>query len=253
MKIGIVQYSPAWEDKERNFRKILQFLKELPPDVELLILPEMTLTGFTMNAAENSEEIDGTYLTEFIHLAQKLKTDFIFGFIEKENRQYFNSLIHLNSDGLIAAKYKKIHLFAMSGENKNYAESSETVVTKVNGAKIGLSICYDLRFPELYRFYAKKRAEVIVDAANWPVKRIRHWSALLRARAIENQCYVIGVNRVGNDPFQQYNGRSACYDPMGDEIFNALDEEGLFTFEIDLEKVRQTRKSLPFLEDIKLI
>ncbi len=253
MKVGLIQYAPEWEDAERNFNKISELLNTAPEDVEMIILPEMTLTGFTMNAKENSEEIDGKYLNRFIEISRKHKWNILYGFIEKENNNYFNTLIHLNPDGLIAAKYRKIHLFAMAGENENYTSSRETVITKINGVKTGLSICYDLRFPELYRIYSKERVELIVDIANWPIKRINHWSSLLKARAIENQCYFIGVNRIGYDPFQQYNGQSACFDPMGKEIFNADDREGLFVFEIDPANARHVQEALPFLRDIKLI
>jgi len=252
MKIGIIQYSPEWESPENNYNKILNYLNNWE-NIEMLIFPEMTLTGFTMNAANNSEEVDGKFFKAFLKIASKYKTNIFFGFIEKENSDYFNTLVHFDSSGLIAAKYRKIHLFTMAGENNYYSTSAETVLTKIGKVKIGLSICYDLRFPELYRKYAKEQAEILIDIANWPVKRINHWNTLLKARAIENQSFVIGVNRTGNDPFHQYNGQSACYDPMGNEIFNAGNNEGLFTFEIDLDSVKNIREKLPFLNDIKLI
>jgi len=126
-------------------------------------------------------------------------------------------------------------------------------VTKIDNAKVGLSICYDLRFPELYRLYAKQRVDLIVNIANWPVPRIDHWRTLLKARAIENQSFVIGVNRIGNDPLLQYNGFSSVYDPMGYELLSVKEEENIFVVDLNIEIVKVTREKLPFLEDIRLI
>ena len=137
------------------------------------------------------------------------------GIIEKDGKNYFNTLVHLDPNGKLKTKYRKIHPFSYSTENKYYKAGKSPVITKISGMKIGLSICYDLRFPELFRFYAKAKVDLIINIANWPDTRIEHWRTLLKARAIENQCYVAGVNRVGDDPKLHYNGYSSVFDPMG--------------------------------------
>ena len=153
---------------------------------------------------------------------------------------------------MIRVRYRKIHPFSNSGENKSYSSGKTPVITKIGKITFGLSICYDLRFPELYRFYGKKKVDVICNIANWPSTRISHWDKLLQARAIENLSYMIGVNRVGTDPGFTYDGHSTVVDSMGNVIVNSAEEEIVFA-EIDTENIENTRNKLPFLNDIKLI
>ena len=173
--------------------------------------------------------------------------------IEKDGEKTYNSLVHFDKNGLIRARYRKVHPFSFAKENKAYTSGKEAVITNIGKTKIGLTICYDLRFPELYRLYGKERTEVIIDIANWPVPRIEHWKHLLKSRAIENQCYIIGVNRVGTDHENEYNGCSAIFGPMGEEVLMCANEEGLFSTDVDLTKVEEIRSRLPFLDDIKLL
>lgn len=249
----MAQYSPIWDNKEENINQINDLVNEIDKDTSLLIFPEMTLTGFTMDSKKHCEEIDGLGILYFINLARKIKTDIMAGIIEKDGKEYFNSLFHFDADGLIKAIYRKIHPFSLAKEDENYSRGKEIVTSSFNFHKIGLSICYDLRFPELYRMYAKEKAEIMVNMANWPVKRIEHWKQLLRARAIENQCFIIGVNRVGSDPYQDYNGCSAIYNPMGEDVILVENEATLIYADIDLDEVKTVRTKLGFLNDIKLI
>ncbi len=253
MKIGIIQYSPHWQSTKNNIAKLTSMLDKNLKDEELLIFPEMTLTGFTMEPDKFGEEIDGEGINYFINLASKSKKHIFAGIIEKDSGRYYNSLYHFNNFGIISACYRKIHPFSFAGENKVYSAGNEPLITKINKTEVGLSICYDLRFPELYRNYGKSRCQIMVNIANWPVPRIEHWRALLKARAIENLSFMIGVNRVGSDPHNNYNGFSSVFDPAGEELLSIPDTEGLFTVEINIEKVSQIRNSFPFLEDIKLI
>ena len=252
LKIGLVQYSPVWENKTSNIGKIKK-LVENNFDVDLLVFPEMTLTGFTMKSDDFAENLKGESHLFFSSLAKEKKCSVMYGMIEKGNKKNFNIFIHLNNQGKIISSYRKIHPFSYSKENIYYGKGKETVTTKVKVFKIGLSICYDLRFPELYRLYAKERIHLIIDIANWPDTRIEHWRTLLKARAIENQCYVIGVNRVGDDPKLHYNGFSSVFDPMGKEIAAVENEEKIITVEIDKSYVNEVRTKLPFLGDIRLI
>ena len=252
LKIGLVQYSPVWEDKVANQKKISELINE-KNNFDLFILPEMSLTGFTMQAKNLAEDFSGE-TTQFFSSLSKIKKSFLmFGFIEKGKNRIFNTLVHLNKQGKIISTYRKIHPFSYANEDKYFGKGKNPVITKVKGLKFGLSICYDLRFPELYRFYAKEKVDCIVDIANWPEVRIEHWRTLLKARAIENQCYVIGVNRVGDDPKLHYNGFSSVFDPLGKEIAAVENEEKLLEVEIDKSYIDEVRKKLPFLNDIRLI
>jgi predicted amidohydrolase len=253
MKLGLVQYSPVWENPEESILKIEDLLKTTDTKFDLLVLPEMTLTGFTMNSEKFAEEIDGTGTQYFLNVSARLKTNIFAGIIERDGKNIYNSLVHFDSLGLIRARYRKIHPFSYAKEDQFYNAGNETVITQIDKIKFGLSVCYDLRFPELYRLYAKQQIDVLIDIANWPIPRIDHWKSLLKARAIENQCFMIGVNRVGTDPFNTYNGCSAVFDPMGNEIVLVENEEKIIDAEIDLETVSATRNKLPFLQDIKLI
>jgi omega-amidase len=253
MKLGMVQYSPEFEYPEENILKIENLISTMKLKADLLIFPEMTLTGYTMNSMKFAEEIDGIGTKYFINLSSRIKTDIFAGIIELDDNTAFNSLVHFDSFGLIKARYRKIHPYSYAGEDKNYGAGKETVITKIEQIKIGLSICYDLRFPELYRLYAKKKTDILVDIASWPVQRIEHWKTLLEARAIENQCFMVGVNRTGIDQYGKYNGCSAVFDPMGKEIIIGQDSEKIIEVEIDLDKVKEVREKLPFIGDIKLI
>lgn len=253
MKIGLVQLSTCWEDIDDSIENVNQILEASSPSVDLLIFPELSLSGFTMNSEKFAEEFDGKATQFFRSLAEKIKTNIFCGVIERDHKEIYNSLIHFDEKGLLKARYRKIHSYSPAEEDRFYTSGDELVVTEINHTKIGLSICYDLRFPELYRMYVKKDVELIVDIANWPVPRIEHWSTLLKARAIENQCFMIGVNRVGTDQSNTYCGQSAVIDPMGKEILRCPDSEGIFICEIDLTEVDKTRSNLPFLKDIRLI
>lgn len=253
MKIGLIQYNPVWEDKEKNKEKLEALLSENLSDSRCLIFPELSLTGFTMKSNEFGERLNGSSSRFFANLAVKYNADIFAGLIEEENEKYFNTLLHIQQDGEVKTSYRKIHPFTYSTEDEHYEKGSKTVVTEINGWKIGLSICYDLRFPELFRQYAKQRVHLIFCIANWPDTRIEHWRALLKARAIENQCYVAGVNRVGKDPKLSYNGFSSIIDPMGKEIASSEDEERIVKGELSLDYVNEIREKLPFLDDIRLI
>jgi len=253
MKIGLVQYNPVWEDKAANQEKLCRLFFNKKREEKLLIFPEMTLTGFTMKAAAFAEALNGESFEFFANLAVQNDAHILAGIIEEKEGKFYNSLIHVNTYGKLENVYRKIHPFSFSSEDKNYTRGTETIVTKIEGWNAGLSICYDLRFPELYRQYGKKKVELIVVIASWPAVRIEHWKALLKARAIENQCYVAGVNRVGNDIKLRYNGFSSIYDPMGSEVITSEDNETILSADISIDNVKDLRAKLPFLDDIYLI
>jgi omega-amidase len=252
MKIALVQYSPVWENHEKTIEVIESLVEKSDlSDVSLMIFPEMSLTGFTMNSEKYAEEMDGISFNYFMQLSRRLGTNIFAGIIERDEKNVYNSLIHFDKS-LIRAIYRKVHPFSFANEQESYSAGNMPFSTDINKISFGLSICYDLRFPELYRTYAKQKVDVIVNIANWPVTRINHWNLLLQARAIENQSYMIGVNRIGNDPSLEYSGKSSVIDPMGN-VLGVSSAETILIIEIDSEIVCDTRIQLPFLEDIKLI
>ncbi len=254
MNFALVQYAPVWENKEKNIKKLNSLLNDINFDFDAIIFPEMSLTGFTMNSSKYAETITEIGFTYFAGLAGKYKKDVFAGIIENVNGAFYNSLIHFNTKGYVEKTYRKIHLFSLAGEDKNYTEGNEIVIAQIGNTKIGLTICYDLRFPELYRFYAKEKVDLIINIANWPIKRIEHWNALLKARAIENQCFIIGVNRVGIDgKSNKYNGCSSVFNPLGDEIAFVENEEKIIKAEVDLSEVEKVRNKFKFISDIKMI
>jgi predicted amidohydrolase len=253
MYLNLVQYNPVWENKEANKEKLL---KLIPADLikdSVVIFPEMTLTGFTMQSNVFAEDLNGESFQFYSKIASDNNVHVIGGLIEKEDESFYNTLIHVNPSGKLLCSYRKIHPFSYSSEDKFYTRGNKTVVTEINGWKVGLSICYDLRFPELFRQYAKQRVELIVVIANWPDTRIAQWKTLLSARAIENQCFVAAVNRVGDHLKLHYNGCSSVYDPMGNEVASLPDLEKVISADISKENVIQVRNKFPFLEDISLI
>jgi predicted amidohydrolase len=252
MKIALVQYSPQWEYKDANREKILEMLTDFEP-VELIIFPEMSLTGFSMEPRKIGEGIGGPSVRFFSELAVDKKSNVIAGIVEKRKERFYNTLVHIKPDGRLVKLYRKIHPFSYSGEDKFYSAGIRPAISKMRNWKIGLTICYDLRFPELFRKYGKKRVHLIVNIANWPDTRIEHWKTLLKARAIENLCYVAGVNRVGDDPKLNYVGFSSVFDPMGKEIVALENEEKVIVTELDKEYVTEVREKFPFLDDLKLV
>lgn len=248
----LVQLNPEWENPQKSIEQIDKLIPQIE-NSDLIVFPEMTLTGFSMNSVELAEELDGVSTIFFINLSRKLKTHIVAGVIEKDEDKIFNTAVHFNRDGLVAARYRKIHPFSMGNENKYYHSSKEPVITKIDNMTFGLSVCYDLRFPELYRQYAKQQVDGLINIANWPVARINHWQKLLAARAIENLSFMIGCNRSGKDPFYKYNGSSEIYNPMGEQLLHMDTDEVVGKAEIIKESVEKTRSKLNFLDDIKLI
>ncbi len=254
MKIGLLQYSPEWENPEANVEKINDILagKNLA-ELDAIVFPELTLTGFTMNSKKFAEEIDGISHRFFIELAAKNKVNVFGGLIENDSGRIFNTMLHIDDFGLIKARYRKIHPFSYAREERFFSSGKEPVLTEINRAKTGMTICYDLRFPELYRIYALRGAEIIINIANWPVTRIKHWDLLLQANAVFSQSIVIGVNRTGNDPFNEYNGHSRVFLPDGTALNGITEKEGLIVVEFDAETVKDYRQKFPFLKDAKLL
>lgn len=248
MKAIVYQMDVKWMDKEANLQKIAEAASMNKGDI--MVLPEMFNTGYIMHPENGAEKEDGSTIAAM----KKISHDsgmLICGSIPFESSVGATNSFVAVSDHGIEARYDKIHLFTPSGEAKEYASGHETSVFSIGEWNIRPLICYDLRFP--YVSSNKDKAfDVIIYCANWPVARIQQWRALLVARAIENQCYVIGVNRVGTDENgYEYNGNSLIIDFKGNILADAGDREGIIEFELNKADLLDYRKSLPFLEDMK--
>lgn len=220
MKIASVSLNHVWEDKESNVLLCEYYIKDASRNtVDLIIFPEMTLTGFSTNINNIAEDrTESKTIMQFCDFAKFYKIAIIFGVVVKDGAKALNKCIFISNMGEICGEYSKIHPFSFVGENKFFNAGRQLEIVKFKNLNIGLTICYDLRFPELYSILGKN-SDVIVNIANWPKKRIDHWNTLLKARAIENQVYVIGVNRVGVDGNSlEYVESSNVYDANGDTV-----------------------------------
>lgn len=252
MKVALVSLNQVWEDKKSNLTKIESFLEnQALSEVEYVVFPELTLTGFTMNTVELGEEFDASEtITNFKKLAIKFKKNLVFGLITKEKDKYYNSCIAINSDGELKGRYNKIHPFSFSGEDNHFSSGNELVAVDWKGGW-GITICYDLRFPELYQALSKEN-HVLLSIANWPRSRIAHWENLLISRAIENQAFMIGVNRTGTDGNNlEYEKSSFIITPEGEELVAEKTFKEVEVFTIDLDKAYQYRKDFPVKKDRK--
>ncbi len=250
MKIGLAQMNMSFEDKPVNFKKCISFLKQAKEkSVDLILFPEMSLTGFSMNV-----ELIGEENNEAINWLKKHAIEFGFfiglGHVDKANNKGLNKFTIVSPEGKIACSYTKIHPFSFSLEDKFYEGGEEIVYTEIKGLNVAPFICYDLRFPEIFQI-ASKKANLIIVAANWPKLRRDNWITLLKARAVENQCYVAGVNAVGVINGLEYSGDSMIIDPTGRIIAEASDKEQLIIANINIEEVVSYRNSFPLKQDRK--
>jgi predicted amidohydrolase len=255
MRLACCQLDIVWEDKPANYRRVEALIDAvaLPPDT-LLLLPEMFATGFTMNAAAVAEPMDGPTASFLSDLARRHKIFVQAGMVVHAtgDAQLRNEALVFDPEGRPLAHYAKMHLFSFAGEPMHYTAGESLVVFDWQEAVVAPAICYDLRFPELFRWAVKDRARVLSIIACWPAPREEHWLALLRARAIENQCFVAAVNRCGRDPSGlAYGGRSQIIDPQGVVLADGGVQEGVIQAEIDLEAQTRYRREFPALDDMR--
>lgn len=244
LNITLFQSDTIWHNINENLQHIETILKQNDPQTDLIILPEMFNTGFTMHPDRVSEDMNGLTVNFLRRTAKIYNADIAGSIAIKENGFYYNRLLWIKPDGTVFT-YDKRHLFRMAGEDKIYSPGNSKLIVNLNGWKIAPFICYDLRFPVWSRNY-KNGYDVAVFTANWPAARDNHWDALLRARAIENQCYAAGINRSGKDGNEiSYSGRSAVIDFYGTTIFQADENECLKTVTLSYDALTSYRNSFP--------
>lgn len=246
-----LQINSAWEDKPSNFDRTQRLLAAHPPSPgSLIILPEMFATGFSMNTSAVCEHPGGTTERFLCDLAKSSASLVVAGLptfgVDDQPR---NEALAIDPSGRVVARYAKIHPFSLGGETRHYSAGTRVLTFQHAGWTIAPFICYDLRFPELFRTAATQGAELFVVIANWPVKRIHHWMTLLQARAIENQAWVVGVNRCGTDPEFTYTGRTLVVDPHGIVVADANDREGILSADLDRNVLLEWRRDFPALRD----
>lgn len=252
LKIALVQANQIWENKNANFENYQRLIKEVEAD--LILLPEMFQTGFSMNTSQLAEEWQKSASVEWLKLISRTKNCAIYtSLMISENGKFFNRGVFVKPNGEVET-YDKRKTFSLAGEDKSFDSGSKNTIIEYLGWKFQLHICYDLRFPEISRNSLSPNQtptyDVLLYVANWPEKRVSHWNALLKARAIENQAFVLGVNRVGKDDNKLcYSGESKVINALGE--FNTLDlyEENVLIEILQKDKLTEIRKSLPFLSD----
>jgi len=246
MIISLAQMNIVLGDKEKNLQKGMDLIGEAADrGSDVIVFPELWTTGYVRNIRELTEPFDGETIDILIKKAKEENMK-IFGTVAEKADDYYNTMHFISPKGLEAI-YRKIHLFSLMNEERFFAPGNK-IGLKGN---IGMMICYDLRFPELSRKLTLNGAEIFIVSAEWPYPRIEHWRTLLRARAIDNQVYVIGCNRVGKDSKFEYFGHSSVIDPWGRRIIEGEEEESLLTCEINLSSVKAVRKQFPVLKDMK--
>ena len=253
MRIALVSLNQTWENKNDHFRSCRFFVHDAKDQgAELVIFPEMTLTGFSINISGIAEDRTASPSVElFQRLAREFRIAILFGMVLQDGSKATNDAILLNNDGVIKGVYSKIHPFSFSGEDKVFNGGDQICVATLGKLKMGLTICYDLRFPELYSALGK-RCELIVNIANWPKKRVEHWNTLLKARAIENQVFVIGVNRTGTDgQGLDYVKSTQALNPNGDQIEVAYSKDKIDIIDIDTDFIYEYRRSFSTTQDRK--
>lgn len=256
MQVHILQMDIIWRDKTANFENLERMLGQVSLEKgDLILLPEMFATGFDVEFGGLAEGQKGE-LEETAHFLGKISRELgVFvqgtGISKGKNALRRNMVVVFDPKGNQLANFTKLHPFTYGGEHKRFEAGEGVVVWPWHKWKVAPFLCYDLRFPEAFRLAVRRGAEILVVPANWPSPRHSHWLALLQARAIENQAYVVGVNRCGRDKFLEYNGESVVYDPKGNEVLRAGALPGIFSFLPHREILEKWRREFPVLQDMR--
>lgn len=251
LTVTLIQSNLHWEDKLANLAMFEEKIMSISTPSHLVVLPEMFSTGFSMKPSELAEKMDGPTVEWMKRMAATKKIILTGSVIIEDKNHYYNRLLWVLPNGVVGV-YDKRHRFAFAGEDQFYTAGTKRLITSVNGWKINTQVCYDLRFPVWARQASAEEPEfdLLLYVANWPARRSHAWKSLLIARAIENQCYVIGVNRVGNDGNNiEHSGDSMLIDPLGEVLYTKANLENIFTQELSKEKLMDIRTRFPFWKD----
>jgi len=248
LHITILQPDIVWENKVANLQQYKEMISGMTGPRQVVVLPEMFSTGFSMAPERLSEPMDGKTIQWMADMSVKYRCILTGSLIIEEDSKYYNRMLWVQPDGKIGF-YDKRHLFAYAHEDKHYTPGDTRLIAQVSGWRINLQVCYDLRFPVWARNQGNEY-DVLLYVANWPEQRSLAWTTLLQARAIENQCYVVGVNRVGKDAKNNnYTGDSSVFGPLGEKIWQQHNDVVSHTVTLDKETLNKVRTELPFLND----
>lgn len=249
LHISLLQTDLFWEDKFRNLEMLEKKLAAVEAATQIVVLPEMFTTGFSMQPKLFAETMEGPTVEWMIEQAALHKIILTGSIIIEEDDKFYNRLLWVLPTGQVAY-YNKRHLFAFAGEDQEYTAGNKRLIAQVNGWKICLQICYDLRFPVWSRKQSTDEYDLLIYVANWPERRNHAWKTLLCARAIENQSYVVGVNRVGKDGHQiNHSGDSMIVDPLGQVLYYKSENEDAVYMELEKNVVLEAREKFPFGKD----
>lgn len=247
MKIALFQTNLIWENPKENRTIIEEYFINECVSFDLFVLPEMFTTGFTMNPENVAETMQGETISWMKSLALKKNCAVCGSLVVSENNSFYNRFIFVRPNGEIDF-YNKRHLFSLAGEHEKYSKGTKKVIIDYKDWKICPQVCYDLRFPAFSRNH--EEYDLLLYVANWPKPRTNAWDILLKARAVENLCYVVGVNRIGFDENNhEYIGHSQVIDELGNQILDVEEKQGVFIIELDKNKMHETRNKLNFLND----
>ncbi len=251
MKIAVVQYDITWEQQQENYRKVTSLLEGI--DADVIALPELFSTGHTLTPTPFMETENGPTATFLAECAQTHNSYIIGSYIQRTEDKPLNSVVIFNPEGESVLTFSKMHLISLEKENQVYQHGKKVEVVEIHGHLIGVVVCYDLRFPNLFRTLRDKGAVCVFVISNWPTNQRKHWEILLRARAIEHQMFIVGVNRIGNAPTGDCSGESMIVDPSGNIVAAAGHQEEVLTATIDLSVVEKFRTFFPITQDRKPI
>jgi len=252
MKIAVVQMDVEFGQPEKNFTKVEEAVKKAAENkADVIVLPEMWNTGYALKQLETLADKNGERTKAlFSNLANQYKVNIVGGSVSsKKQDKFYNTMFVANRTGTIISEYDKAHLFKLMDEHVYMNAGNKMNLFELDGITCGGVICYDLRFPEWIRAHVLNGAKIMFIPAQWPTPRIDHWQLLLQARAIENQCFIVAVNRVGSDPANTFNGHSMVIAPWGEILISGHTEEEIYYTEIDLKEVDKVRSTIPIFQD----
>ncbi|MBQ0138207.1 MAG: carbon-nitrogen family hydrolase [Kurthia sp.] len=251
MKLGCIQLQVAFGDVEKNYYRVDQLIREAVREgAEMIVLPEMWNTSYALKQLEGMADIDGNRTKAFLSkLAKELQVHIIGGSVAtKKGDEFYNTMLIVDNKGDIISEYDKVHLFRLMDEHLYLSSGNTQNNFKLGEVDAAGVICYDIRFPEWLRLHAINGAKVIFVSAQWPTERIDHWKTLLQARAIENQCFIVAVNRTSRN-LQNFNGQSMVIEPWGKILWTGKEDEELAIVDVDFSQVDEVRKRIPVYDD----